>query len=390
MESRGKENFTELFLSNLKFDKDRYEIRDAKTEALFIRVNLKKKTFFVRKRIGKDIRYLTIGDFPETTLKSARKMAVDFLANAENGKTYRAEKKKEGDVPSVKEFFFDMFIPRYADKMMKPRTEQGVITNFRLHIDKDIGFMRIDNVEREDVEKVHNKAKNISNVTANRILTILKTMFNKAIEWRYVKYNPTLGVKKFPTKARERFLQPNEISKLFEALEGETNLLLKNYILMSVYTGQRRSNVLSMRWSDIDMTNRIWHIPETKNGSSLNVPLIPQAVDVLRELKKEANSEWVFPSSGKTGHFVEPKKGWKSLLQKAQIKDLRLHDLRRTLGSYEAMAGVNLPTISRTLGHASYQATQVYARLNVETVRDAMSSAVNLMKERAKEAKAQN
>lgn len=185
-------------------------------------------------------------------------------------------------------------------------------------------------------------------------------------------------------------MQPNEISKLFEALEGETNLLLKNYILMSVYTGQRRSNVLSMRWSDIDMTNRIWHIPETKNGSSLNVPLIPQAVDVLRKLKKEANSEWVFPSSGKTGHFVEPKKGWKSLLQKAQIKDLRLHDLRRTLGSYEAMAGVNLPTISRTLGHASYQATQVYARLNVETVRDAMSSAVNLMKERAKEAKAQN
>lgn len=201
MESRGKENFTELFLSNLKFDKDRYEIRDAKTEALFIRVNLKKKTFFVRKRIGKDIRYLTIGDFPETTLKSARKMAVDFLANAENGKTYRAEKKKEVDVPSVKEFFFDMFIPRYADKMMKPRTEQGVITNFRLHIDKDIGFMRIDNVEREDVEKVHNKAKNISNVTANRILTILKTMFNKAIEWRYVKYNPTLGVKKIPDKS---------------------------------------------------------------------------------------------------------------------------------------------------------------------------------------------
>ena len=78
---------------------------------------------------------------------------------------------------------------------------------------------------------------------------------------------------------------------------------------------------------------------------------------------------------------------WKNFLKKAEIQDLRLHDIRRTLGSYEAMAGVSLPLISKTLGHKSFQATEVYARMNVDSIREAISSAVSLMRERATESK---
>ena len=141
-----------------------------------------------------------------------------------------------------------------------------------------------------------------------------------------------------------------------------------------------------MSWDHIDLTNRIWHIPKTKNGLALDVPLIDEAVDLLQRIKSETNSEWVFPSDSKTGHYEEPKKAWATLLKKLNIKDLRIHDLRRTMGSYEAMADVNLPLISRTLGHKSFQSTQIYARMNVESVRDAMTKAVNLMNSRANKA----
>ena len=93
-------------------------------------------------------------------------------------------------------------------------------------------------------------------------------------------------------------------------------------------------------------------------------------------------AEWVFPSEkGETGHLKDPKKFWHRLLDRAGIEDMRIHDIRRTLGSYEAIAGVNLPTISRSLGHKTMRSTQVYARLNVDPVRTAMSRAVNMIED---------
>ena len=139
-----------------------------------------------------------------------------------------------------------------------------------------------------------------------------------------------------------------------------------------------------MRWDQIDWIENVWRIPETKNGSSLNVPLIPKAISILKSIKANSVSPWVFYSpSSASNHLVEPKKFWKKLLSRAGIENLRIHDIRRTLGSYEAMAGVNLPLISKTLGHKSFQATQIYARMNVESVREAITSAVDLMEKRA-------
>ena len=139
-----------------------------------------------------------------------------------------------------------------------------------------------------------------------------------------------------------------------------------------------------MRWEQIDWTEQVWSIPETKNGSSLNVPLIPQAINILRKLQENAVSQWVFSNvSNPSKHLMEPKRYWKKLLNRAGIENLRIHNIRRTLGSYEAMAGVKLPLISKTLGHRSFQATQIYARMNVESVRSAITSAIDLMEQRA-------
>lgn len=87
-----------------------------------------------------------------------------------------------------------------------------------------------------------------------------------------------------------------------------------------------------MRWNQIDFTLGLWTIPHTKNGDSHTIPLTGKVLEILSARRASSDSEWVFPGSGKTGHLVEVKKGWQSLLKDAEISDLRLHDLRRNTG----------------------------------------------------------
>jgi len=119
--------------------------------------------------------------------------------------------------------------------------------------------------------------------------------------------------------------------------------------------------------------------------------LTPEAVSILSErlkVRREGNP-WVFPSSGKSGHVTDLKKRWHALLERAGIEDLHIHDLRRTLGSWQAAQGSSLLVIGKSLGHKSTAATQIYARLNLDPVRASVEAATRAMiVAGAKEAKA--
>ena len=135
-----------------------------------------------------------------------------------------------------------------------------------------------------------------------------------------------------------------------------------------------------MHWSDINFSRSEWLIKETKNGESQTIPLSSQAIDILKERSKIRNSDWVFPSlSSKSGHIEEPKKAWKNLLDRAEIKDLRIHDLRRTLGSWQAATRANSYIIGKSLGHKTQQTTAIYTRLNMDPVRESVARAADAM-----------
>ena len=138
---------------------------------------------------------------------------------------------------------------------------------------------------------------------------------------------------------------------------------------------------MAMRWSDINVEQNIWRIPpdESKSSEAMNVPLIEPAIAILQKRKSKTNSIFVFPGDGGTGHLVEAKRAWKTLLKSAGLTNVRLHDLRRTLGSYQTIGGTSLTIVGKTLGHKSHEATQVYARLNLDPVRASMEKAVDLM-----------
>jgi integrase len=220
---------------------------------------------------------------------------------------------------------------------------------------------------------------------ANRAFALLRTIYEKGREWGYTGENPCFKLKKFHEQSRERFLQESELSLFFQSVMSEPSENERDFILMLLYTGARKSNVLSMAWENVNMDLKLWNIPATqsKNKTSYTVPLVKAALDILTR-RRQANPEspWVFTShNSKSGHLEEPKKSWTRVLKRAGLEDVRMHDLRRTLGSWMAITGASLITISYALGHklASLSVTAVYARASVEPIRQSMETAVRTM-----------
>lgn len=374
------QNFTEAFIAHLPPAEKgkRYLVKDAKNPALFCRVTeLGTKSFIVYKKFqGKPIK-ATLGKHPEMSVLSARKKAAEVLALFAENKNPNVEKRKLCNNITLKDLFKD-YIEKHAKVYTKERTLKGNQDTYRLYLSK-WSNRQIKSLSKVEIESALIKLNETNGIhAANKALTLLRHVINKGIEWGLDFPNPTIGIKKYRTQSRDRFLKPEELQRFFKALQEEPNIIFKNYFLISLYTGQRRSNVLSMRWENINFEQNTWYIPETKNGDPLTIPLVSQVVDILQEMPRV--SVWVFPSAtSKSGHIEEPKKAWHKILKRAQIENLRIHDLRRTLGSYQAIEGTSLNIIGKSLGHKSQQATAIYARLNLDPVRESMKKAVSLM-----------
>ncbi len=166
---------------------------------------------------------------------------------------------------------------------------------------------KLSSIKKPDVQSLFSRvARDNGPYAANRLLALVRAMFNKAPDMGYVGTNPTAGVKKFSEEKRDRFLQGDELPAFFRSLLEEPNEMLRDFVLLALLTGARRANVQSMAWVDLDLTARYWRIPETKSGVPVVVPLVPAAVAILENRRQSTNgSPWVFPSRGKTGHIVE-------------------------------------------------------------------------------------
>jgi integrase len=338
------------------------------------------KTFFIRKRVnGKDERFI-IGNFPDLDVREARGEALIIKGQIAKGLNPNEERRKERNVLTLK-LLFEEYMERYSKVHKKSwKYDEREIPKFLGHW----FHKKLNEITHQEVRKLHETTFAESGLyQANRILERLRAMYNKAREWDYVDFNPTDGIKKYKEVKRDRFLQPDEMDRFFKALDEEENIIARSYFYILLFTGARKTNVLSMRWEDIHFETKFWRIPDTKNGEPQTVPLIDDAIKILKELPRV--NRWVFPSiNSKEGHFADPKRPWNRILERANIKDLRIHDIRRTLGSYQAITGSSLQIIGKSLGHKSMDSTQIYARLHTDPVRESMENAVSKMFEYGK------
>lgn len=379
------------------------------------------RTFYLLSRIDGRTERIRLGSFPAMSVENAQKAARIKKSEIDMGINPNKKKQELKAETTLGEFF-----KRYMDEYSRKHKKSWVYDEREIPQRMGDWFSRkLSQITKQDIQRRMAQISESSGpIAANHFLQRIRAMYNKAKEWGWVGDNPALGIKQNKKIARDRFLQPNELACIHAALDEEANTTATDYIRMSLLTGARKSNVLAMRWEEIDMDRAEWRIPETKNGEPLTVPLTKIALDILTKRMTLSKSPWVF-SDGKNGakHFADPKKPWNRVLMAATIKywlndirlgewvaeilksqpitatiaesfkaiklaaekqnislpigvmDVHLHDLRRTLGSYQAISGANSYVIGKTLGHKSQQSTAIYARLNLDPVRESMEAA---------------
>ncbi|KJV70453.1 phage integrase family protein [Orientia tsutsugamushi str. UT76] len=137
-----------------------------------------------------------------------------------------------------------------------------------------------------------------------------------------------------------------------------------------------------MEWYNIDFVRKIWHIPKTKNGKAQNVPLTDEIIEILQARKLTSKSKLVLPNDRtKSGHLEYPYKGWYKICKKAGIKNLRIHDLRRTFASCIADEGPGQYIIGTALNHSDIKSTSIYTKVSSEPVRQYMSKVTQIIRE---------
>lgn len=215
---------------------------------------------------------------------------------------------------------------------------------------------------------------------AKRAIDMMSAILNWGMRRGHVSLvnNPCSNVDRRPYKSRSRFLKPEELSRLNRALKEEP-MIWRDFVWLSLFTGARKENVLSMRWDAIDFELGQWHIEMSKNGEELFIALTKPALALLKRRKGTArgDSYFVFPGRGNKGHLTEVKRMWKRVCLRAELSDLHIHDLRRTLASYMAMQGASPYQIGKALGHKDPRSTAIYARLDLNSVKPELEKVHN-------------
>lgn len=368
--------FTEARIRDLEPASDgmkRVYYADTQTRGLRLAVYASgARSFLLYKKVQGRPERIFIGQWPDVTVEQARKQADQMngqIALGVNPAEAHRQTRLEGNFGNL----FERYLELHAKPHKQPRSVAEDEANYRRYL-SGWATRRLSSITRHDVARLHAELQESHGIyAANRVLALLSTMFNKAGEWGWQGENPCKGVKKFREESRERFLTEAEMPRLLRALAEEPQQDFRDFILLDLLTGARRSNILAMRWDEIDLAGATWRIPRTKGNKPQTVPLVGPAIKILELRHNTATSEWVFPSPEIAGaHVYEFRKPWARLLERASIEGLRLHDVRRSLGSWMTKAGVALPIVKAALGHADIATTQIYTRGEDATIRQAM------------------
>jgi integrase len=336
---------------------------DTKVRGLYVLVTAAgTKTFYVRRKVKGRSERLLLGRFPDLSVELARTKAMQFHSALTDGKNLVEARRGELAELTLGELF-QSYLDKHAKKSRKTWQiiEQDFERNFSQWKNR-----KLSSIAQADVEKLHGRiAISRGKYASNRALELIRAIFNKGIQWKLCsKDNPAFGITPFPEESRIRILQPDEFTRFFKALDEEPDEIIRDFIAISLLTGTRKANVLSMSWTDINIKGATWTIPgaESKNGQPHTIALTKQEIEILERRSKGSKSDFVFPGHGVTGHLVEPKRAWARILERAKIDNLHLHDLRRSMASWMANTGANAPLIQSALNHRDMKTTlTIYA-----------------------------
>ncbi len=264
---------------------------------------------------------------------------------------------------SPKRIKFSEFSLMYVDNYAKVNKRSW--RDDKYHLDASMvpyfGKLELQEITPLEIEKYRavRLEEGVSKSTVNREITILKKMFNLAIDWNFAQVNPVLKIKLFSEKntMKERILTDEEEEKLLAGCPD----YLKPIVIMALHTGMRRGEILNLEWAQVDLAKRTILVKNTKSGKDRPLPINETLFSALsKPWSQEGKGTLVFPNPATGKPFTELKKSFKQACKRAGITDLRFHDLRHTFASRLVEAGVDIITVRDLLGHFSVRVTERY------------------------------
>jgi integrase len=343
-------------------------LRDDELRGFALRLTSGRKTFVVEKRLQKRLHRVTIGAYGVYTVEQARQKAHALLQEIFEGHNHAYERRERQQELTWGELT-ELYLERHAPRKRTASNDKNMLSRYY----EPWQNRRLSSLTRKDVTLLHHHLGETAPYAANRVVALVRKMFNLARVWGvYHGENPATGIELFPEEKRDRFVQPQELPRLFEALNAEPNPYIKAAFLVALLTGARRGEVLKMQWNDVDPVQAVWRIPDTKAKRPHLLPLPRPVMSILQALPHQHDNPYVFPGRRGKEHLVNIAKAWIRIRARAGLVDVRIHDLRRTLGSWLAVNGANLPLIGKALNHSQVSTTAIYARLHMDPVRTAL------------------
>ena len=368
-----KENLTQSFVDKLlpNKGKSKCDYFDTKQSGFLLKIlSSGRKSYYIRYRNlrGKQVE-VKIADDNVTKLNEARELAIKYLAQIAMGEDPFSAKADLKKVPTVYDFITNSYLPYVKTYKRSWTTDVSLIKN---HIMPNFGKLYMDEVTKTDViQFISRHSLTHKPGSVNRVIIMMRYIFNLSIRWE------TPGITKNPTadipllaenNKKERFLTAEEAQALIEQLQKSDNKMLQYIIPMLILTGARKNEVLTAKWEDFNLEQRVWRISISKSGKARHVPISDGVQYLLSSIPRYAGCDYAFPNPKTLLPYVSIFASWNTARKSVGLSDVRIHDLRHSFASFLVNSGRSIYEVQRILGHTQIKTTQRYAHLSQDSL----------------------
>jgi len=290
----------------------------------------------------------------------------DLLVKRSKGEWGLGEEKKVPFPDLCRDYLSD-----YVKVNLSPSNQTRSDDIIHQHLIPFFGSPYVGKIKKQDIERyISARLEKVSPSTVNREFARLRHLLNWARDRKIIKENPCKGIKELKEPPGiVRYLTEEEMPKLPQLFDAMPQWL-RPIVTVAFFTGLRRSEVLNLKWSNVNFKERVIRVTDTKTGEARAVYITPPVEDALRTIARRLDTDLIFPD-------IHPTSVTKAFLRSCRgvgITHFRFHDLRHNFASYLAMKGHSLRTIQQLLGHKDIRMSLRYAHLSEAHLRDATLS----------------
>ncbi len=306
-------------------------------------------------------------------LTDAKKWVQDTESAIREGRHFKTAESKKHTFADLVDRYIKAELPNYNEKEQAERKSKLLWWKDKLGV-----YLLADITPPLIVECRDSLGETRAPATVVRYIAALSHVYTVAVnEWQWVQDNPAKKVKK-PTEpdGRVRFLEDDERAKLLTACKESSNDWLYLCVILALSSGMRQAELMGLKWQDVNLKDGFLILHKTKNGTRRRVPLAGHGLELLREHGKirRLDTPLLFPSNNNPQKPINLRSAFEYALERAEINDFHLHDLRHCTASYLAMNGASLAEIAEVLGHKTLNMVKRYAHLSDGHVSNVVAS----------------